>query len=136
MSVLGRHIALAVGLSALLFGCDRVTPREFQRSELIGTYEIRYDFGLETLSLREDGLYEQRFVDSSNKVFTAQGKWTFHGGVNNQIDLENPMPILHPFGRFGSTTPERAYSFRSFGSNRGIVIDLIPDLKFLMRKVK
>jgi hypothetical protein len=131
-----HRLALALLMCASLAACNLTRSRQFSREELLGTYEIRYDFGVETLVLREDGLYEQRFVDGSGKVFTAEGKWTYHGGKENQIDIENPMPILDPFGRFGSTTPQRAYSFRTFRWNDGAVIDLIPDRTFLMRKTK
>jgi len=96
-------------------GCLPI-PRTYTKAELLGTYEVKYSFGTDTLILNADNTYEQRFVDKAGKVFI------------------NAIDVCDPFGKFTSTTPQRGYSLRSFGWYRGTVISVSEDLGLYMRK--
>ena len=126
---------IALFLLVALSGCVPL-PKRFAKADVLGTYEIQYPFGTETIVLRED-TYEQRFVDKSGKVFTVEGKWTFDGTKrSNQGGLENAMSLDDGFGRFRSTTPRqglRALSFKWYG---GTVISVNEDQGFMMRKIR
>lgn len=118
-----------------LGGCVPL-PKRFAKAEVLGTYEIEYPFGTETLVLRED-TYEQRFVDKSGNVFTVTGKWTFKSTKRSgQGALENAMSLDNGFGRFRSTTPFKGLRMLSFAWYGGTVISLNEDQGFRMRKIK
>jgi len=114
-------------------GCLPI-PRTYTKAELLGTYEVKYSFGTDTLILNADNTYEQRFVDKAGKVFINRGKRDFKGGRDNQVALINAIDVCDPFGKFTSTTPQRGYSLRSFGWYRGTVISVSEDLGLYMRK--
>jgi hypothetical protein len=127
--------SLAVFSLLVLVGCYPISKR-FAKSDVLGTYEIHYPFGTETLVLR-DFIYEQRFVDNSGKVFTAGGKWTFDGTVrSNQGALEGAMAVCDGFGEFASTTPVKGYCLTTFAWYGGTVIVVNEDKDFFMRKRK
>src|SRR6266404_1392125 len=89
-------------LSSLILvqnGCVPI-PRTYKKVELLGTYEIKYPFGTDTLVLNADDTYEQRFVDKAGKVYTNRGKWDFEGGRGNQVALINAVDVCSPFGKF------------------------------------
>jgi hypothetical protein len=118
-----------------LFSCVPL-PKRFAKSDILGTYEIQYPFGTETLVLNED-TYEQRFVDKTGKVFTGNGKWTFDSTARqNQGALENAMNICDGFGNFASTTPQQGRHLITFAWHGGTVIPINDDKDFYMRKVK
>ena len=110
--------------------------RLYTKVELIGTYEITYSFGADTLILNSDNTYEQRFIDKSGKVFINRGKWDFEGGRDNQVSLINAVDVCDPFGKFTSTRPHPGYSLRSFGWYWGTVISVSEDLGLYMRKIR
>jgi hypothetical protein len=116
-------------------GCVPV-PKRFAKADVLGTYEIQYPFGTETLVLSED-TYEQWFVDKSGKVFTVAGKWTFKSTKRSgQGALENAMSLDNGFGRFRSTTPFKGLRILSFAWYGGTVISLNEDQGFRMRKIR
>ena len=126
---------LAVVPLLFLFGCFPISKR-FAASDVLGTYEITYPFGTETLVLR-DGTYEQRFVDKSGKAFTASGKWSFDATKrSNQGALEDAMSVCDGFGEFDSTTPKKGYCLATFAWYGGTVIVVNEDKGFFMRKLK
>ena len=126
---------LAVFSLLVVFGCYPISKR-FAKSDVLGTYEINYPFGTETLVLRDD-TFEQRFVDKSGKVFTAGGKWTFDGKKrSNQGALEGAMAVCDGFGEFASTTPGSGYCLTTFAWYGGTVIVVNEDKDFFMRKLK
>src|SRR6266480_7859320 len=116
-------------------GCVPI-PRLYTKVELIGTYEITYSFGADTLILNSDNTYEKRFIDKSGKVFINRGKWDFEGGRDNQVSLINAVDVCDPFGKFTSTRPHPSYSLRSFGWYWGTVISVSEDLGLYMRKIR
>src|ERR1700731_4064297 len=127
-------IARSLALVSLLafFGCFPLSKR-FAKSDVLGTYEIKYPFGTETLMLRDD-TYEQSFVDKSGNVFTASGKWTFDAAErSNQGALENAMTLCDGFGRFNSTTPQKGLHLLTFAWYGGTVISVNEDQGFIMR---
>jgi hypothetical protein len=122
-------------LALSVSGCVPL-PKRFAKADILGTYEVRYPFGTETLVLRDD-TYEQRFVDTSGKIFTVTGTWTFDATASsNQGALHDAMSVCDPFGKFGSTVPQRGWHLLSFAWYRGTVISLNEDLGLLMRKIK
>jgi len=128
-----RWLALVSLLT--FFGCFPL-PKRFAKSDVLGTYEIKYPFGTETLVLRDD-TYEQRFVDKSGKVFTASGKWTFDAAErSNQGALENAMTLCDGFGKFESTTPQKGLHLLTFAWYGGTVISVNEDQRFIMRKLR
>jgi hypothetical protein len=130
---IARSLAL---ITALAFSGCFPLPKRFAKSDVLGTYEIRYPFGTETLVLRDD-TYEQRFVDSSGKIFTASGKWTFDPTErSNQGALENAMTVCDGFGKFSSTTPRKGHHLLTFAWYGGTVISVNEDQGFIMRKLR
>ena len=136
--MLNTHSLAVILLSSLILvqnGCVPI-PRTYKKAELLGTYEIKYPFGTDTLVLNADDTYEQRFVDKAGKVYSNRGKWDFEGGRGNQVALVNAVDVCSPFGKFASTEPHRGYSLRTFGWYRGTVIAVNEDLGLYMRKIR
>lgn len=126
------YIVIAVAFS----GCVPV-PKRFAKADILGTYEIHYPFGMETLELRGDDTYQQRFTDTSGKTFTVSGMWTFDTAArSNQVALVDAMSLDDGFGKFGSTVPKRGLNMRSLAWYGGTVISLNEDLGLRMRKIK
>ena len=127
---------LSVLLLLLAFvGCVPV-PKRFAKADVLGTYEIQYPFGTETLVLHEQ-TYEQKFVDKSGKVFTVTGEWRFDSTKRSgQGALENAMSLDDGFGKFRSTAPRNGLRMLSFAWYGGTVISLNEDQGFIMRKIK
>lgn len=136
--MLADHTRLALFaciLATAMVGCVPI-PRKYPEKELLGEYEIKYSFGVDTLVLNGDHLYEQRFTDTSGKTFIHKGKWRFEGGRSNQVALIEAVDVCDAFGSFASTEPQRGYSLRTFGWYGGIVISMSEDLGLYMRKIK
>jgi hypothetical protein len=114
-------------------------PRKYTKQQVLGTYEIKYSFGTDTLVLNADDTYEQRFVDSSGKEHVNRGKWQFEGGSENQVDLIDAVHVCTPFGKFASTVSHRGVSALAFGWawwRTGPVISVSEDLGLYMRKIR
>jgi len=126
-------VLLLAWFTLLQNGCVPV-PRNYTKAQLLGKYEIHYSFGVDTLILKEDNTYEQRFIDKDGKVFINRGKWEFDGGRDNQVALIDAVDVCSPFGAFASTSPHSGYSMRSFGWYRGTVISVNEDLGLYMHK--
>jgi hypothetical protein len=119
-------------------GCVPV-PRKYTKEQLVGTYEITYSFGTDTLILNSDNTYEQHFVDADGNVYTNRGKWDLEEGRDNQVALINAVDVCSPTGQFASTHPHPGWSMRSFGWAwwRGrTVISVSGDLDLYMRKIR
>src|SRR4051794_152736 len=127
-----KLLLIVVGLIA--FGCVPI-PKRFTKSEGLGTYEAQYPFGVETIELRADH-YEQRFIDSSGRIFTATGRWKFDPAASrNQGALDHAMTVCDAFGKFRSTVPQPGWRALTFGWYRGTVISVNEDLGLRMRKI-
>ena len=136
--MLNRRLVAALLILVAESGCILV-PRSYAKEQLIGTYEIKYSFGTDTLMLNADDTYEQQFVDSSGKKFVNRGTWRFEGGRDNQVSLMNAFDVCGPGGQFASTSPHRGYSLRTFGWawwRGGIVISVNEDLGLYMPKIR
>ena len=136
--MLSRCTVAALLLVVAEAGCVPV-PRKYAKQELFGTYEIKYSFGTDTLTLNADDSYEQRFVDISGKEHTNRGKWAFEDRSANQVALVDAFDVCSPFGKFASTVPRRGLSMRSFGWawwRRRTVISVSEDLGLYMRKIR
>ena len=136
--MLNRRAIAALLLVVAEAGCVPV-PRKYAKQQLLGAYEIKYSFGIDTLVLNADETYEQRFVDSSGREHTNRGQWQFEGGTDNQVALVNAFDVCSPFGEFASTVPHRGLSMRTFGWawwRGGPVISVSEDLGLYMRKVR
>ena len=132
-------LPVAAGLLSLFFavesGCVPI-PRSYTREQLIGEYQIRYSFGTDTLVLKADDSYEQRFIDPAGKTHIHRGTWRFEGGRDNQVSLLDAVDVCDGFGQFAGIEPRSGYSLRSFGWYRGTVISVNEDLGLYMRKTR
>jgi hypothetical protein len=127
---------LYILIAVAFCGCVPV-PKRFTKPDILGTYEIHYPFGTETLELRADDTYQQRFTDTSGKTFAITGRWTFDTAArSNQVALIDAMELGDGFGKFGSTVPKRGLHMRSLAWYGGTVISLNEDLGMRMRKIK
>jgi hypothetical protein len=125
---------LVASLLILQIGCVPI-PWRFSKKQLVGIYEIDYPFGRDTLVLRGDDTYEQRFTDRDGRTFINRGKWTLEHRWDNQVRLENAVLVCSPFGKFASTEAQQGYAFFSAGWYAGgIVLAVSEDLGLYMRK--
>jgi hypothetical protein len=125
---------LLVALLILHSGCVPI-PWRYSKEQLVGTYEIEYRFGRDTLLLHDDNTYEQRFTTKDGRVSSNRGKWTLEHRWHNQVRLENAVLVCSPFGEFSSTEPQQGYAFFSAGwYGGGIALAISEDLGLYMRK--
>lgn len=93
-----EFLSFAFLSSTLLFGCSKpVGP-----SDIPGVYEAMLPTGSETLDLKPDGEYTQRFKGKQGVELTATGKWDFepYGG--------EPKVAIHDFSsHFPNSSPNK-----------------------------
>ena len=91
------QIALAILMSVIAGSCSLpVGP-----TDLTGTYEVSYDYGLETLLLKADGTYHQCFRDKNGVLTENDGKWEFTGKSSvfqNRLLLEDALVLYRLHG--------------------------------------
>lgn len=76
--------ALLLLLSCMV-GCSKDQPLTVNL--VSGTYVVKYSHGTETLELRADGTYVQRYVASGKiESITNQGKWVLDAAAG-EVDL-------------------------------------------------
>jgi hypothetical protein len=60
-----------------IFGCSGTIPR----TDVLGRYRVNYDYGIEELTLREDGTYVQDFAEKDQQLRTINtGRWDIQRG--------------------------------------------------------
>ena len=89
-------LALAVIVMGLLVaGCSG--PSE--QAELIGEYEAKFDYGIETLALMAEGKYDQHLaVSATGETVSHSGRWTFDQRTDTVI-LNDPLLFDDNFGK-------------------------------------
>jgi hypothetical protein len=76
------------------------------REGIVGTYVLRYPYGVEELRLANDGTYEQTFrKDGGTAPVVHTGRWTFKAGgrwwyrEGGELALHNCMLVDDLFGK-------------------------------------
>jgi hypothetical protein len=69
------------------------------RDELVGRYQLRYEFGVEVLRLESDGTYEQLFEGPGRAREVNKGRWELRSDREQVVVLHNPMLVADPFGK-------------------------------------
>lgn len=112
---------------------------EIRRTELIGSYGARYDYGLEVLVLKADGTYQQTFYYNDGAVLKNTGRWEYPARdavSENSLLLEDAMVVDNFHGEPAAKVrkmnwfigPERTISGR-------IQLSFNPDLEFAYHKI-
>ena len=76
-------------------GCSFSVTKE----EVVGTYELRYSYGTETLRLNADGTFEQSFLLKEEKMpKLVRGQWQLNP-KDNTVALESTLVVDDNFGK-------------------------------------
>src|SRR5262249_32895311 len=72
--------------------------------DVVGTYECKYQFGVERLELRKDGTYVQvATLQGRSSPIVNRGSWTIDG---SKLDLEDPVLVDDNFGGLSAKPDE------------------------------
>jgi hypothetical protein len=97
----GKIIALNL-MVAIVPGCGS----KLEPVDVVGTYQAELSYGVETLTLKPDGAYEQQFKYNNGKELRNKGTWQFSAVTKNNIRLSNALMVDDGFGK-PSATVER-----------------------------
>jgi hypothetical protein len=93
-----------VAVCLVVLGCNATIPRE----RLAGKYRIDHSYGVEQLTIRDDGTYTQEYGEKGKDLRVInKGTWdTSNGGFwdGQQLDLSAPV-IVDEFGHPTDLTP-------------------------------
>jgi len=68
-------------------------------SDVAGTYQAVFPYGVETLTLNADGSYVQRFTYKDGNELRNEGAWQFSSVKQNDIRLSNALIVDDGFGK-------------------------------------
>jgi hypothetical protein len=130
-------MSLGTLLAALLAVAACRAP---SRSELVGTYKIRYPYGSEELRLHDDGTYFQVVrVDRGGLSAANGGKWEYRE-KDGDVSLMAALLVDDNFGKVSSTwmTPKSGiWSLEAEKWPTGrITLYYSPDFDYRFKKVK
>lgn len=87
--------ALGLSLFSMLAGCGK----SLNNSDVPGTYAAQYPFATETVTINDDGTFEQSIkVKVSGKVVTTNGTWRFDVKDADIYFSEEFMVVVDGFG--------------------------------------
>ncbi len=95
-------VLLAMAVLATLNGCGQT----FDAKDLAGTYEGVYSDGVDVLTLKADGGYDQLFKYNDGKQLSNNGMWKFSTAAGNKIDLHDVL-TLHDLGADPIHAPQK-----------------------------
>ena len=99
----GRCSAIVLSLFVMaMLGCAPSHPTD---RELVGTWSIAHNFGLETLTLASDHSYAQGCTATSGSPITNTGRWTL---VNGKTSLSGSTLELQAARVFATAFGARA----------------------------
>jgi len=85
-------LLVLVAAISVIAACTR-----YDVAQLRGDWRAEYPFGTETLTLRADGRYEQRFVlKSTGEVTTRSGKWEYDTR-DGRLVVHDCMDVVEDF---------------------------------------
>jgi hypothetical protein len=96
MSFLRRSVIESALLAFVIGICVGCTVT---RDEVVGGYQLQYEFGTERLLLGADGTYEQSFERRGASKELNKGQWELQGNGDKTVVLHNPMLVADPFGK-------------------------------------
>ncbi len=82
-----RNLIFLLLICPLISGCSK--PEE---KDLIGTYEAKYSYGTEILTLNSDKTYEQTFQSYKEKNLKNSGSWDYDAATS-RVRLTNIMAV-------------------------------------------
>ncbi len=115
-------VRLSVIVVLVLVACEQAPSAR----QVPGDYVIHYDYGRETLVLKDGGAYEQVFVANDGKVIRNEGKWEMRG---RELLLLNAMDVDNGFGSIGDPSKRGDWHLVPARSGGTIVITVNPDRK-------
>src|SRR5437773_6070616 len=89
MRMSDRIIALTTILASLS-GCGS----KLETADVAGTYQAVFSYGVEILTLKADGAYEQQFKYNDGKQLSNKGTWQFSTVTENDIRLSNALLVM------------------------------------------
>lgn len=90
----------------IMMGLGCGTPT---RDEITGRYTLDYGYGVEELTLRVDGTYQQRFqMKGQAKTFSSEDRWDFKDGSDPTVILRNCMTADNYFGKPSAELGQRS----------------------------
>jgi hypothetical protein len=93
-----KIIALTMMLASLS-GCGS----KLETADVAGIYQAVFSYGVETLTLKADGAYEQQFKYNDGKELSNKGTWQFSTVTENDIRLSNALIVDDGFGKPAAT---------------------------------
>lgn len=126
---------IAFAISVLFLGCYSKVSFD----EVIGSYTVRYPYGIEELQLNKDSTYIQTvLIDGETTPKTNKGIWKFRE-KESEVVLNKAMIVDDGFGklnlRYGEIAPGHWVlgARKSFGR---ISLRFNPDWDFAFRKIR
>lgn len=129
------EIVVLVTVLMSVVGCNS----KLSTVDVSGSYQAVYPYGVEMLTLRTDGTYEQLFKYSDGKKIGNQGRWEFWTAAENTICLNNALVVDDGFGKPAVTAAIPQSGCRGIGARKnpltGVVsLDVDEDLDIVFRK--
>ncbi len=95
----------------MLAGLPGCSPK-LEIADVAGSYEATYSYGVETLTLKTDGTYEQSFKYNDGRGLSNKGTWQFGTVTENVLDLNDALIVDDGFGKPTATaaTPQKGVS--------------------------
>lgn len=128
-------------LGILFAGLLLVTAncRAPSRSELVGSYKIRYSYGSEELQLRDDGTYVQVVSLDRGGRASNSGKWEYRE-QEGDLELTAPLLVDDNYGKISSTWMSPKTGLWGLEAEKwptgSITLYYSPDLDYRFKKMK
>lgn len=107
-----RMPAKIIALTAILTGLAGCSSK-LETNDVTGTYQAVFSYGVETLTLRADGNYEQSFKYNDGKELSNKGTWQFWPGSKNVIRLNDALMVDDNFGKPAATVGKGAWGIEA-----------------------
>lgn len=134
---MNRHIKpLAASVLLFLFimaGCSKERP--LTTEELSGVYTVTYSHGKETLELKRDGTYDQRYTGNViGQTFANQGRWKIDDKFG-AVTLIDAVIVDTGFDKL-RTPPDRGAWSLNIIRGSPLALSMNPDRALMFEKQK
>ena len=96
MYILSRCLAVVL-IIVMLIGCSANVPL----NKVYGMYKVSYPFGIETITLNQDGSFDQQVAMKEQPPAVVHGKWDFDS-QGSRVNLEGLMIVVNGTGHLRS----------------------------------
>jgi hypothetical protein len=133
-----RDSSLGILFAALLL--VTASCRAPSRSELVGSYKIRYSYGSEELRLYDNGTYVQIVsLDRGGLRASNSGKWEYRE-KEGELALNAPLLVDDNFGKVSSSWMSPKAGLWSLAAEKwptgSVTLFYSPDFDYRFKKIK